>query len=165
VARRVYSEINLHITWHTHGNTPVLTELIEAQLHRYLRRRARESEGVVVHEINGMPDHIHLAVTVPPTLNIAEWIGQIKGASAHFINHQIGNKKILAWQSGYGVVSFGTRDLPWVTAYIRNQKRHHAEGSVHERLERIECHHETSSANHAGPNKPVETGWEGGEGQ
>jgi hypothetical protein len=45
--------------------------------------------------------------------------------------------KILQWQSGYGVVSFGTRRLDWVVEYIRNQREHHAKGTVHERLERI----------------------------
>jgi hypothetical protein len=42
------------------------------------------------------------------------------------------------WQGGYGVVSFGTRDLPWVVAYIENQREHHARGTIHERLERVE---------------------------
>jgi hypothetical protein len=36
------------------------------------------------------------------------------------------------------VVSFGTRDLPWVVAYIENQREHHARGTIHERLERVE---------------------------
>jgi hypothetical protein len=44
---------------------------------------------------------------------------------------------VLEWQNGYGVVSFGTKDLEWVTAYARNQRQHHAEGKIHERLERI----------------------------
>ena len=44
---------------------------------------------------------------------------------------------MLQWQSGYGVVSFGTKDLPWVSDYIRNQKEHHASGKALERLERI----------------------------
>jgi hypothetical protein len=35
------------------------------------------------------------------------------------------------------VVSFGTADLDWVKAYIRNQREHHAQGKVHDRLERI----------------------------
>ena len=38
-----------------------------------------------------------------------------------------------------GVVSFGTRDLPWVRDYIRNQREHHSAGRTHDRLERIEC--------------------------
>jgi putative transposase len=82
-----------------------------------------------------MPDHVHLAVTIPPTVGISDWIGGLKGASTHHINHEICNRKILQWQSGYGVLSFGTKDLPWVIAYIQNQKAHHSNGTIHERLE------------------------------
>jgi hypothetical protein len=45
--------------------------------------------------------------------------------------------KVLQWQSGYGVVSFGTGDLPWVKAYIADQKEHHRVGKIADRLERI----------------------------
>jgi hypothetical protein len=45
--------------------------------------------------------------------------------------------KRLQWQRGFGVVSFGKKQLPWVRAYIRNQKEHHASGSIQDRLERI----------------------------
>ena len=45
--------------------------------------------------------------------------------------------KALEWQTGYGVVSFGAKDLPWVVAYIQNQREHHARAGTHDRLERI----------------------------
>jgi hypothetical protein len=45
--------------------------------------------------------------------------------------------KTLEWQAGYGVVSFGTRDLQWVVDYIHNQHTHHANGTAHERLEQM----------------------------
>jgi len=91
-------------------------DAVESRPHRYVRQRALQTDGVIVHAIGGVEDHIHLAVSVPPTLNISEWIGELKGASAHFINHEICNRKTLAWQTGYGVVSFGTKDLPWGVA-------------------------------------------------
>lgn len=47
-------------------------------------------------------------------------------------------RSTLEWQHGYGVVSFGTRDLKWVVDYVTNQKEHHAKGNVFERLEKIE---------------------------
>lgn len=136
--RNVYHEINLHITWHVKNNSPVLTPQIENRLHHYLQHRAIETTGVVFYEIGGTENHVHLAVSVPPTLLISDWIGKMKGASSHYINHQIANRRILEWQSGYGVVSFGTKDLTWVRKYIQNQKEHHVRGTAHNRLERIE---------------------------
>jgi len=77
-----------------------------------------------------------LAVSVAPTVLISELVGQLKGSSAHEANHQFG-RKVLEWQAGYGVVSFGTRDLPWVVEYIRTQRERHGRTDVVDRLERI----------------------------
>jgi putative transposase len=73
-----------------------------------------------------------------PTVAIAEFVGQLKGSSAHEVNAKIGNgAKVLEWQAGYGVVSFGSKDLEWIKAYVRNQPEHHRAGTTHERLERF----------------------------
>ena len=146
--RNVYSEINLHLTWHTKQSVPVLTDEIENRLQHYLKHRVLETAGVRFHEIGGMPDHVHLVVSVPPTLLVSEWVGKLKGASAHYINHEIANRKLLEWQTGYGVVSFGTRDLAWVVRYVQNQKQHHARGEAHARLERTEVEQPVRVAGH-----------------
>jgi putative transposase len=138
MSRNYYSEINLHIIWHTKNSYPLLMPEIEALAHRSLKKRIVETPGAFVHEIGGIETHIHLAVTIPPTLQISDFIGQLKGGSSHDVNHHNGRaEKLLEWQAGYGVVSFGTRDLDWVVKYILGQREHHARGSVHERLERI----------------------------
>ena len=136
--RNVYSEINLHIVWHVKDNAAVLKDHVETQLRRYLRGRAMETAGLFWHECGGTDDHLHLVVSVPPTLLVSDWIGDLKGSSSHYINHEIANRKVLHWQIGYGVVSFGAKDLPWVLDYVRGQREHHARGAVQDRLERIE---------------------------
>lgn len=136
--RNVYSEINLHIVWHTKNIAPVLADHIEARVQQHIEHRVLQTESCIFHGIGGTDDHMHLVVSVPPTLLISEWIGRLKGASAHHINNEIANRKLLEWQTGYGVVIFGTRDLPWVLSYVRNQRQHHAGGATHQRLERIE---------------------------
>ena len=135
--QNVYSEINFHINWHTKHDIPVLVGQIEDRLYHYLRHRIVTTPNVVLHAMGGTADHLHVAVTVPPALPIADWIGELKGASAHYINHEIARRKALEWQTGYGIVSFGTKDLAWVVRYVENQKAHHARGSTVERLERI----------------------------
>jgi len=138
MSRNYYSEINLHLTWHTKGSTPLLTPRVEPVAYRLLRERIVATEGVFVHEIGGIEDHVHLAISITPTILIADFVGQLKGATAHEVNRILeGHGKVLQWQTGYGVVSFGTKDLPWVTEYIRSQREHHARGAVFDRLERI----------------------------
>ena len=132
-----YSEINLHLIWHTKESLPLLTEQLESLAYRYLRQKIVNTPGAFLHEIGGTETHVHVAATVPPTLSISEFIGQLKGASSHEVNEQLGHRgKVLQWQVGYGLVSFGTRDLDWVKEYIRNQREHHANGRIYDRLER-----------------------------
>ena len=109
MSRNYYSEINLHITWHTKESRPLLTPQTEAVVHHYLRGRCITTPGVFIHEIGGIETHVHLCVSVPPTLLISDFIGQLKGASSHEANQKLG-QKVLQWQAGYGVVCpFGNR--------------------------------------------------------
>ncbi|MCI0681997.1 MAG: IS200/IS605 family transposase [Gemmataceae bacterium] len=136
MARNYYAEINLHITWHTKDSSPLLIPKVEAETHHYLRGRCINTPGVYIHEIGGIETHVHLVISIAPTILISELVGQLKGSSSHEVNQKFG-EKLLAWQGGYGVVSFGTKDLPWVIEYARNQKERHARGKVEDRLERI----------------------------
>jgi len=138
MSRNYYSEINLHLTWHTKESTPLLTPRVEPVVHRLVRERIVETEGVFVHEIGGTENHVHVAISIAPTILISDFVGQLKGATSHEANRLLGTGgKVLQWQTGYGVVSFGTKDLGWVVEYIRRQREHHARASVSDRLERI----------------------------
>ncbi|MBX9681968.1 MAG: IS200/IS605 family transposase [Gemmataceae bacterium] len=136
MARNFYSEINLHIVWHTKENSPLLVPKVEAIVRHELHGKCINTRGIYLHETGGIEDHVHLAISVAPTIGIADFIGQLKGASAHEANQKLSGK-LVEWQAGYGVVSFGTRDLEWVRRYIQNQRERHARGEIEERLERI----------------------------
>jgi len=110
---------------------------LHPRLYKYIRSYALQSSGLVFHDVGGTETHVHIAVTVPPTLLISVWIGKLKGASSHHVNHKLANRRLLDWQTGYGVVSFGTKDLEWVVNYIRKQKEHHQRRTAVGRLERI----------------------------
>lgn len=110
----------------------MITESIEPKLYKYLTNKIVKTKGAIFHAISGIADHIHIVVTIKPSIHIDEWNGQLKGASSHEMG------KSLAWQHGSGVVSFGTKALPWVVDYVLNQKEHHRRGEVYERLETIE---------------------------
>jgi putative transposase len=138
MSRKYYSEINLHIVWHTKNSSPLLMPEIEPIVHRCLKKRIIESPGAFVHGIGGTETHVQLAISIQPTLNISDFIGQLKGGTSHDVNQAAGRShRVSEWQAGYGVVSYGTRDGELVYEYIRHQKTHHVRGAVHDRLERI----------------------------
>jgi putative transposase len=116
---------------------PLLTPEVE-RLARLIKKRIMDTPGAFYHEVGGIETHVHVVVTVQPTLTISEFIGQLKGGTSHDVNQAMGRQQnVLEWQKGYGVVSFGTRDLPWVIEYVRNQRGHHARGTIQERLKRV----------------------------
>jgi putative transposase len=136
MSRNYYAEINLHITWHTKNSSPLLIPKVEAIAHHALRGKCVNTPGVFIHAVGGIETHVHLCVTVPPTITPSDFIGQLKGYSSHEVNQKLGSK-LLDWQTGYGVVTFGTGDLEWVKAYVLNQRERHAAGKIIERLERM----------------------------
>jgi len=85
-----------------------------------------------------MPDHVHLLVSLPPTIKVSDFIGQVKGATAHRINEEIKLNFKLKWQEGYGVLSMRKDELEKVSRYIDNQETHHRTGKVSVLLERTE---------------------------
>ncbi len=132
----VYSEINFHITWHTKSNLPMITGRIESRLYHFLTHKILETPGALLHSIGGTEDHVHIAASLLPNILVSEWVGKLKGSSSYYINHEV-QPKALQWQRGYGIVTFGTKDLKWVVNYVNNQKEHHKKGTIHDRLERF----------------------------
>ena len=80
--RRSKSEIYLHLVWATHNRQPWLTPKIAPPVYGCIANMA-ERHGCSVLAIGGMPDHVHLAVRLPPRTGISLLAQQIKGASSH----------------------------------------------------------------------------------
>jgi REP element-mobilizing transposase RayT len=109
---------------------------LEPLVHKTLTERCHQTKGVCFHGINGTPTHVHLAINIEPQVTISDLVGELKGSCSHEVNEQQRMKR-LEWQRGFGVVSFGKLNLPWVQDYIARQKEHHATGRLEDRLERI----------------------------
>ncbi len=114
----------------------MINSRIESPLYKFLEHKIIDTPGAILHAIGGIETHIHIATSLEPSIHVSDWVGKLKGAASYYINHEI-EPKALQWQRGYGIVTFGTKDLPWVVRYVLNQKEHHKKGSTHERLERF----------------------------
>jgi REP element-mobilizing transposase RayT len=80
----------------------MIRERIEDRLYHYLTHRILETPEVRLHAIGGIETHVHIGLSAPPNLLISDYIGQLKGSSSHYINHEI-EPKALQWQRGYGI--------------------------------------------------------------
>jgi putative transposase len=91
-----------------------------------------------IHAAGNIEDHIHVVLSIPPKLAVADCVKHLKGASAFAINHMDGSDGQFKWQEGYGAVTIGERSLETVMAYAARQKQHHKEKSEVAIYERIE---------------------------
>src|SRR5262249_37074290 len=99
MADKFYFGINLHLPWPGKNASPLLTPQVEKIVQHYLRGRCINEPGIFIHEIGGTETHVHLAVSVPPTIQPSTWVGQLKGSSSHEANQKLGYKA-LEWQTG-----------------------------------------------------------------
>jgi REP element-mobilizing transposase RayT len=118
-------ELYAHLVWATKGRMDALTGGYERRVYRCVVAEARQL-GCDVLAIGGMPDHVHLLVRIPSTLNIAVLAQRVKGTSSSLMNELRPEfSDVFRWQSGYACFSVGRDEVDTVVAYVLNQKQHH----------------------------------------
>ena len=130
-----YWRMFYHIVWGTKNREEFISPTWESDLYGYLWGKAT-ALGCIPHAIGGMPDHVHVAISIPPKLAVAKTIGLLKGSSSHHINANYLNG-VFAWQAEYGAFTFSERALPVIVAYVKNQKKHHAENTLNVQMEEL----------------------------
>ena len=88
-------------------------------------RKLCEQKGVEIIEAQACPDHIHMLVSIPPYISIAQFMGFLKGKSSLMIFDRHANLKYKYgsrhfWCRGYYVDTVG-RNKKVIEQYIRNQ--------------------------------------------
>jgi putative transposase len=122
-----------HIVWATRDRLPLITPDREPSLYQNILQTIHILESQC-HAIGGMPDHIHLIVSIPPKIAIAEFVKRIKGSSARYIN-QSESIQTFAWQREYSVFSLGSKQTDRAIAYVNQQKQHHQTATLINSLE------------------------------
>ena len=88
-------------------------------------RKLCEEKKVEIIEAQACPDHIHMLVSIPPYLSVAQFVGFLKSKSALMIFDRHANLKYKYgrrnfWARGYFVDTVG-RNEKVIKEYIKNQ--------------------------------------------
>ena len=88
-------------------------------------RKLCEQKDVEIMEAEACPDHIHMLVSIPPHISIAQFMGYLKGKSSLIIFDRHANLKYKYgsrnfWARGYYVDTVG-RNKKAIAEYIRHQ--------------------------------------------
>ena len=88
-------------------------------------RKLCNQKDVVIMEAEACPDHIHMLVSIPPHISIAQFMGYLKGKSTLMIFDRHANLKYKYgsrsfWCRGYYVDTVG-RNKKAIAEYIKSQ--------------------------------------------
>jgi REP element-mobilizing transposase RayT len=120
----------LHLVWATWDRLPLIEPSIERRIYRLIVSQAQDL-GCKVLALNGMPDHVHLIITFPTTVTIANIVKQVKGTSSRFVNETVKPDTLFKWQGSYGAFTVSRWDLDKIVSYVERQKEHHQAGDLY----------------------------------
>jgi REP element-mobilizing transposase RayT len=121
----------IHFIWSTAGREPWIAPEWRERLYGYLGGVLREKNARLI-GAGGMPDHIHLYVSIPSTVTLAEAVGAMKANSSRWIHETFPAQRAFAWQKGYGAFSVSKSGEEQLLEYIRRQEDHHRRRSFKE---------------------------------
>ena len=114
-----------HLVWVTKYRYAVLGGDVGQRCRELLRETARAHE-MVVHAGSINRDHVHLLLSIPPSLSVSRAVQYLKGRSSHKLLSEFASLRKRywgqhLWARGYWVASSGNvTDEVWAE-YIKNQ--------------------------------------------
>lgn len=124
-----YWRLHYHLIWATYERQQIITTEREKMFYAVLYKKAKEL-ALKIHAGGNVEDHVHVVLSIPPVLAVAECVRQLKGASAYAINHMDGSDGQFKWQGGYGALSISEGSLETVMEYAAKQKEHHRDNKL-----------------------------------
>lgn len=123
-----YNQIYIHIVFTVKGRQNLIQKKWQEELYKYISGIVN-AKGQKLFAIGGMPDHIHILLSISPNISISDLVRDIKANSSKWINQ---NQFVLGkfqWQDGFGAFSHSKSNLDKVINYINNQEDHHKKRS------------------------------------
>ncbi len=119
-----FSAVYLHIVFSTKRREPFIRDELALRLYPYFGGIVTSTKGTLLCA-GGMPDHVHLLVSMGRESTLADLLRELKANSSRWIHETFPELRSFAWQSGYAAFSVSFLRLDDVRRYIENQAEHH----------------------------------------
>ena len=118
-----YSQIYIQLIFAVKSRQSLIKESYNAELFKIIGSIINNKSCRLL-EINSVPDHIHILISMSPKITISDIVGDVKSITSKILNEKYFFGKF-KWQSGFGAFSYAKSQIENVRKYIRNQKKHH----------------------------------------
>ena len=119
-----YTTSFYHIVLRTYRSEPTIIEEHETELYAYIYGIAKNL-NCQTYRIGGMPDHVHIFVSLPSTLPLATFVQRVKTDSSKWLKANPHFPGFQGWGHEYAGFSDSFRDKDKIVNYIKRQKEHH----------------------------------------
>ena len=125
------TQIYIQIVFAVKGRQHLIPKENREELHKFISGIV-SNRGQKLFSIFAMPDHVHILVSLSPSISISDLVRDIKAGSSKFINDKNWINGKFSWQEGYGAFSYSHSQIENVYNYILNQEQHHHKKSFKE---------------------------------
>jgi REP element-mobilizing transposase RayT len=119
-----YTKLLYHIVLRTHRSTWAINETHERELYGYIWGICKNL-GIKLFRIGGMPDHVHLLVSIPSSISLAQYVRDLKSSSSRWLKANPHFPLFEGWSREYAGFTYAHRDKDMIANYIMRQKEHH----------------------------------------
>jgi putative transposase len=131
-----FTQIYYHVVFSTKDRQRVLFEERRKDLYSYIWGIHRNL-GCRLHRIGGVEDHVHILVSIPTTLSMADYVKEVKTGSSKWIKSENVFPDFVGWQDGYGAFTISKDETPALIEYINHQAEHHRTVSFLDEYKRL----------------------------
>jgi putative transposase len=120
----VVYQCTFRVVWCPKYRRPVITGDVDTRLKQIIRDVCAERDAPIA-ELETMPDHVHLLVTVDPQYGIHRLVKQIKGRSSRLLRQEfphLRRRLPTLWTNSYFVATVGDTTLEVAKQYVENQR-------------------------------------------
>ncbi len=136
-----FAAMYCHIIYSTKHREPMITADIQPRLFEYFGGILRNKSSRLI-AAGGMPDHVHLLVSLGKELSVSAAVRFLKANSSKWIHETFPTHPAFAWQTGYGAFSVSQSSLDHVRRYIAGQAEHHRKRTFQDELRTFLKRHE-----------------------
>jgi REP element-mobilizing transposase RayT len=119
-----YTTTYYHIVFRTYRSEPTISTDHERELYAYIYGIAKNL-SCQTYRIGGMPDHVHIFVSLPASMSVAEFVQRVKTSSSKWMKGNSSFPNFRGWSHEYAGFSYGLHDKDMIVGYIMRQKEHH----------------------------------------
>lgn len=125
-----------HIVFVTKYRKDTIPEQHERKLYKYILEVCH-SLRVKLIRVNSTPSHVHILVSFPATLTVADFMRDVKRSTSLMMKRTPGFEQFIGWAREYSCNTVSFHQVEPVKNYIIRQKEHHKTVDLADELKSI----------------------------